>query len=523
MATTIQAQLSALAGDPATLKFRRGIEREALRVDQTGNLAQTPHPAALGSKLTHPSITTDFSESQLELITPVSDSIDETLAHLDRTHRFVVSNLGDEVLWTASMPCMLPADKDIPLAQYGTSNTAKLKTTYRNGLGHRYGRAMQTISAVHYNFSFPDVFWQQLAATESQTDSSDYRSRRYFDLMRNFRRFAWLPVYLFGASPAVCKSFVQGKAHSLDAFDEGSLYAPGATSLRSGNLGYQSETQGGMLGICYNGLEYYVSALANAICTSFPGYTALGLKRGDEYVQVNDSILQTEAEFYTNIRAKCVPAKGQNFLKALSASGVEYLEVRLLDINPFLPLGIDEVEIRFLDMLLMHSLLVPSPEHDELLCRAVNDNMQAVVWRGRDATLTLDDGGNARSVAEWGEEILQHLAPIADTMDRVHGGDQYHASLEAQRARLADATLTPSGRIIEAMKTEGIPYFRFAMNQALKHNEAFRQAPLTDAEVAAFHELSAQSLAEQAQIEAADDGDFDAYLARINAEYRDLL
>ncbi len=523
MGRNVADALGAIKADRTALTFRRGIERESLRVDSKGNLAQTPHPAGLGSKLSHPTVTTDFSEAQPELITQVSDDINQTLDNLEQTLRYVSGGIGEELLWSASMPCMLPQDAQIPLADYGTSNLARLKKTYRHGLGIRYGRAMQTICAIHYNFSFPDSFWKLLAAFENQTDTSDYRSDRYFDLMRNFRRFAWLPVYLFGASPAVCKSFVQGKEHGLDAFDEGSLYGPHATSLRSGNLGYQSETQSGVLGICYNSLDWYVTALANAICTTFPKYEALGLVDNGKHLQVNASILQSEAEFYTNIRAKCVPPSGANFLQALKSNGVEYLEVRLLDVNPYLPLGIDAPQVRFLDMLLLYCALIDSPEHDEILCKTVSDNMQDVVWRGRDETLTLDDGGVARSVSEWGTTILGEMETIAAAMDEAHGGDDYANSIATQREKLSDATLTPSGRILDDMRREEIPYFRFAMNHSIAHNRALRAKGLSPEEIASFGEIAQQSFEDQQKIEAADDVDFDTYLARINAEYRDLL
>ena len=213
------------------LTFNRGIEREALRVSPAGSLAQTPHPAAFGSKLTHPKVTTDFSEAQLELITPVVRSTRAAIDDLDQIHRYLYKELGDELLWSASMPCVLENDDVIPLAYYGTSNLGRLKTTYRSGLGYRYGRAMQTICAVHYNFSFADSFWQWLKSAENSDESDkDYTTRRYFDLMRNFRRWSWLLTYLFGASPAVCNSFVQQREHELIRFDEGTFYLPHATS-----------------------------------------------------------------------------------------------------------------------------------------------------------------------------------------------------------------------------------------------------------------------------------------------------
>jgi glutamate--cysteine ligase len=517
-------KLRTLAAGKSPIKFRRGIEREALRVDPQGLLARTPHPAFLGSKLCHPSITTDFSEAQLELITPVNKSVEAALADLDEVTRFVSTGLEDEILWSASMPCVLHDDNEIPLAYYGESNLGRLKTTYRNGLGHRYGRSMQTICAVHYNYSLDDASWEAIAASENADASDrDYRSKRYFDLMRNFRRLSWLPVYLFGASPAVCNSFVKGHPEGLDRFDEGSLYAPGATSLRNGRLGYQSDTQSGLLDVCYNSLDNYVSTLAQAICTPHDDYRALGLVRGDEYLQVNDNVLQSEAEFYSTIRAKCVPPKGTNFLSELSKEGVEYLEVRLLDVDPYLPLGIDEVEIRFLDTLLFLCLLTDSPEHDEALCASVTANLQEVVWRGRDHSLLLDDQGSERSLQDWGLDTINRLHAVAKFLDEQEEGTPHQDSISVQEDKLKDSEATPSARVLNDMRTQSIPFFRFAMNQALHHRDYFNSAPLPRDRIEWFENLAQQSLEDQRAIEHSDSENFDDYLARINAEYRDLF
>ena len=206
--------------------MRRGIEKESLRVRPDGTLAQTPHPQALGSALTHPHITTDFSESQLELITGVHASVEACLEELTHIHQVVYRAIGEEILWCTSMPCNLPADHLIPIGRYGTSNVGRAKTVYRLGLAHRYGRRMQAISGIHYNFSLPGV-------------SDD----QYFGLIRNFRRQSWLLLYLFGASPAVCSSFIAGREHELTELTPGTHYAPHATSLRMGRLGYQSDAQ----------------------------------------------------------------------------------------------------------------------------------------------------------------------------------------------------------------------------------------------------------------------------------------
>ncbi|HEY0201654.1 MAG TPA: glutamate-cysteine ligase family protein, partial [Burkholderiaceae bacterium] len=226
--TNLQNRLGGL--DAARLQgMRRGVEKESLRALPGGGLALTPHPQALGSALTHPHITTDFSESQLEFVTGVHSSVDDCLQELREIHQFtyrVMRDAGDEMLWVSSMPCGLPTDETIPLGRYGNSNVGRAKSVYRMGLGHRYGRRMQTISGIHYNWSLPGV-----------------TSDEYFGLIRNFRRHAFLLLYLFGASPAVCSSFVAGRQHDLLPMGESTMGMPYGTSLRMGRLGYQSDAQ----------------------------------------------------------------------------------------------------------------------------------------------------------------------------------------------------------------------------------------------------------------------------------------
>src|SRR4030095_14922529 len=140
---------AALAG------LRRGIEKESLRVRPDGTLATAPHPVPLGSALTHPLVTTDFSESQLELITGVHTSADACIEELTAIHQAVYRAIGDELLWCASMPCRLPEEAAIPIGRYGSSNVGRAKSVYRTGLSHRYGKRMQMISGIHYKFSLP--------------------------------------------------------------------------------------------------------------------------------------------------------------------------------------------------------------------------------------------------------------------------------------------------------------------------------------------------------------------------------
>ncbi|MEE4298719.1 MAG: glutamate--cysteine ligase [Pseudomonadales bacterium] len=494
--------------------LRRGIEKEGLRVTRDGTLAQTPHPAALGSALTHPHITTDFSESQLELITQPLDDVDACLAQLAEIHAWVYRNLGDEVIWGASMPCVLRDDDAIPLGRYGTSNVGISKTVYRRGLGHRYGRAMQTISGIHYNFSVPEAFWAWLAPlVNHEGDLQRLATQRYFGLIRNFRRHSWLLFYLFGASPAVCRSFLQGREHGLEPFDEGSLYRPFATSLRMGGLGYQSDAQA-TLKVSYNSLASYARTLERGLTEPWPAYEAIGLERDGEFQQLSTSLLQIENEFYGTIRPKRSTRSGERPLHALGERGVEYVEVRCMDVNPYLPLGIDAETIHFVDVFLLHCLLTDSPDDSPEEIEAQQRNRTTVVERGREPGVQLETLTGPRVLVEWGEALLADCARVAAALDRVRGDDAATRSVHLQRQRMADASLTPSARILAEMGERQVPFFRVAMDASQRHAEHFRAVDLGAEDIARLERASRDSLTEQARIEAADEIDFATYRRR---------
>ena len=199
----------------ALTQIKRGVEREALRIKPNGALSQEPHPKALGSALTHDTITTDFSESLLEFITPPESSAVKTITQLQDVHKYTIDNIGDEQIWPLSMPCFIEDEAHIPIAYFGESNIGKMKRVYRIGLKNRYGSMMQAIAGVHFNFSFSDDFWKQWAELNGTEHSQDQTSADYFSLIRNYRRYCWIIPYLYGASPALCSSFLKGKEHAL--------------------------------------------------------------------------------------------------------------------------------------------------------------------------------------------------------------------------------------------------------------------------------------------------------------------
>jgi glutamate--cysteine ligase len=491
---------------------RRGIEKEGLRTQSDGMLAATPHPAGLGSPLTHPHITTDFSESQLELITGAHAAIKGCLDELTEIHQFVYRNIGDELLWCASMPCKLPADDEIPLARYGSSNVAQAKTVYRRGLSYRYGRRMQTISGLHYNFSLPDPAWPVLQAADKEPGSERaYRDRAYFALIRNFRRHSWLLLYLFGASPAVCASFVAGRKHVLQELRPGTMYLPYSTSLRMGPLGYQSDAQAS-LAVSYNCLESYAHSLYAALTEPYPQYTAIGIADDGEYRQLSTTLLQIENEFYGTIRPKRRIRPGERPLHALSERGVEYVEVRCMDLDPYSPVGIKADTMRFLDVFLLHCLLSESPPDTPQEIGANSRNQHRVAQRGREPELRLDRGDGQVTLAEWSLAVLRECEPIAKALNRAHDTSAYGNVLSAARIAIAESTSTPSARVLREMEAaHDCSYLRFALDQSVRHQSYLQTLPWDGTMNERFGRLAEESRRAQRQIEAADTVPFEAY------------
>jgi glutamate--cysteine ligase len=490
----LQPRLEALS--PQRLKgIRRGIEKESLRATPEGGLALTPHPQALGSALTHPHITTDYSEAQLELITGVHETPESCLEELLHVHQFTYRALADEMLWVSSMPCNLPADENIPIGRYGSSNVGRAKSVYRMGLAHRYGRRMQTISGIHYNWSLPGLSNEQ-----------------YFALIRNFRRHAFLLLYLFGASPAVCSSFVAGRQHELQTLGNGTMYMPHGTSLRMGRLGYQSEAQAS-LAVSYNGLDGYAASLQEALTKPYAAYEAVGIMNpGGEYNQLATSLLQIENEFYGTIRPKRVIRPGERPLHALRERGVEYVEVRLLDLNPFVGIGITAQTLRFLDLFLLHCLLSDSPRDTPQEIAALGRNQHKTAAFGREPGLMLERGGREVALTEWGAELVDAFTPIAAALDAVHQSTDYGDALRAGKSQLQHADLLPSARVLAVMQQDfDNSFIGFTRAQSQQTKAKLLALPFSAAQQTRFAAMTEQSVQDQKAIEAADTLAFEAY------------
>ncbi|WP_171997957.1 glutamate--cysteine ligase [Cronobacter sp. JZ38] len=516
MIPDVSQALAWLTEHPEALKgIRRGLERETLRVTPEGELATTGHPESLGAALTHKWITTDFAEALLEFITPVDGDIDHMLTVMRDIHRHTARMLGDERMWPLSMPCYIKEGQDIELAQYGTSNIGRFKTLYRSGLKNRYGALMQTISGVHYNFSLPLAFWQAKCQVEDAGSGKEAISAGYFRLIRNYYRFGWVIPYLFGASPAICSSFLQGKPTTLPfkKTDCGMYYLPYATSLRLSDLGYTNKSQSN-LGITFNDLHSYVAGLKRAIKTPSEEYAALGLKKEDEYLQINTNILQIENELYAPIRPKRVTRDGESPSDALLRGGIEYIEVRSLDINPFSPIGVDENQVRFLDLFMVWCALADAPEmsSDELLCTRANWNR--VILEGRKPGLTLGIGCETAQfpLEKVGKDLFRDLRRVAQTLDGINGGQEYQQVCDRLVACFDDPELTYSARILRSMIENGIG--GTGRELADRYRTMLREEPLQALQEEDFRKEQAASLARQREIEAADTEPFDEWLAK---------
>ena len=506
--------LSAITG------IGRGIEREALRVLPQGKLSEKAHYYELGSALTHGQITTDYSETLLEFITPVSHSPEEAIAQLQDIQKFTYANIDGELLWPMSMPCFVDDEEQVPLAQYGSSNIGKMKTVYRQGLKNRYGSMMQVIAGIHFNFSFSTEFWQvQQKLHNDNSPLEDFISERYFSILRNYKRFCWLIPYLYGSSPALCSSFLQGDDHKIPfkKSPRGALYLEHATSLRMSDLGYTSSEQSS-LRICYNNLDDYVDGVQKAIALKSEKFADIGVKVNGDYQQLNTNVLQIENELYAPIRPKQVIKSGEKPSQALRDRGVEYIEVRALDVNPFVDTGISLEQIHFLDIFLTYCAFVDNQELDCDSQQNHENNMNQVVMRGRDPKLLLTDVASSgavtqKSISQWGNELFEEMAQVAKLLDNAFETDCYAKSIERELAKINDSRLTPSAQILALMLEDQQSLSTYSLNKAAEYRQQASERDYQFYSEQFFIGGAIKSHQEQADIEANDTLNFDDFLA----------
>jgi glutamate--cysteine ligase len=501
-------------GEAALGGGRKGIEKESLRLDLQGYLSRQPHPRGLGSALTNRFITTDFSEALLEFVTPAYANTWEALQFLCDVHQFTYERLENELLWIASMPCRIPPDPKIPLAHYGTSNVGQMKTIYRRGLGYRYGRHMQTIAGVHFNYSLPDDFWPHYQAILGDTGApQDFRSDQYLGLIRNFRRVGWIVLYLFGSSPAMCKSFGGGQDLDMPVLNNDTWYQPYGTSLRMSDLGYSNQNQS-RINISLNSLDEYIEDLRGAIISPEPDYEKIGVKVDGEYRQLSTSSLQIENEYYSPVRPKRVAKSGEWPTAALRRGGIEYVEIRSLDINIDDPAGVNQNTMRFIEALLIYCLIEDSPLLDDATCVEATRNQALTARQGRDPGFRLQRDGAEVSLASWANEILDKVAAVAELIDRADGDGCYTHAVQLQRGLVSEPMATPSARLLDELQSAQCGFFDYAIEVARGHRDYFGSiTPLASDRKKEFEEEASRSIEQQLKIEAHDEVSLDEYLA----------
>jgi glutamate--cysteine ligase len=498
----------------------KGIEREALRVTPEGRISQSPHPRALGSALTNPHITTDYSEALIELVTPPFAETWELQQYLCDIHQFVYRQVGEELLWVTSMPCVLGGDTEIPIAQYGSSNIGRMKHVYRVGLGLRYGRVMQAISGVHFNYSFPEQLWPVLQEVrESRLGGQPFIDECYFALLRNYRRFGWLLLYLFGISPAVCRSFFAGRAppDNLEARGSATLVAPHATSLRMSDLGYRNKSQAGVH-VSVNSLQEYIRDLSSLISTPHAEYETHGVEVDGEWRQLNANLLQIENEYYSFIRPKRIARSGERPTRALMRAGVQYVEMRSLDVGAFDPVGVNQRKLYFLEAFAALCLLRDSAPLSEEESASYENNHVLVASRGREPGISLWSGARTLPLADWAAEMLDQMQGICELLDAGDDARPFANALAVQQAKLADPSQLPSARLLEELTRQGVSFFELALGMSRMQRDYFRDLhPPNERRLAELQTEASDSLEEQQAVEAADRLPFRQFVDRYMA------
>lgn len=494
----------------------KGLEKESLRVTPEGNIAQTPHPATLGSALTHPYITTDYSEALIELVTPPFSDAVETLGFLDQLHRFVYEHIGDELLLATSMPCRLTGEESIPIGRYGTSNIGRMKYVYRRGLAYRYGRAMQAIAGVHFNYSVDETFWPIYREILGRVNESlpAFIADQYFGMIRNVHRHGWLLLYLFGCSPALSKSFFAGRDPPdtrFAEFDSDTYFRPFATSLRMSDIGYKNDSQSGV-DISLDDLSSYVASLTRAIETPYAPYERIGVKVDGDYRQLSTSLLQIENEYYSPVRPKQITESGEKPTLALKKRGVRYLELRSIDLNCFHPDGVSLEQLYFLENFLVFCLLTESPPLDEQERSETGPNALAVACCGRTPGFWIRRHGKMASLKNEALGILDNMARIAEVLDGDHPRHPFSAVLDRQRLAVCDPERTPSARLLAELKLNSLSFAEYAAAISAIHAQQYRSRHLDTEMSARLAELSEESLEQQRRVEASDTLSFDAFL-----------
>lgn len=426
------------------MKCSFGLEKENVRVDKNGVLAFTPHPKVFGDRMTNPYIKTDFSESQVEVATPVCSTVEETYKALEKLHDKVSMELKDEYLWTQSTPPYLPKDKEIPIARMGN----KEEEEFRAVLAQKYGSKKQLISGIHYNFSFSEDFIKILYKEMSKGEEYiEFKNNIYLKMGKNFMKYRWLPIYLTGASPVFHKSFIKKYTEESLKLDEESCYFPYMISLRNSDYGYKNRKS---FYVSFNSIKDYIKDIEKL---------------------VNQGELQDIYEFYSPLRLKT--KSKDNLAEDLIKSGIKYIEIRIFDLNPLYKVGISKESLYFIHFFMLY-MLFKEDKGFTLKDHIIADkNAQLVSFYGRKQNLYLYDGKNKK--IEFKTKALSLLDDMKEMLKAVNLGSEYFISImESAKDMVFNPDRTFSGRIVKGVKEKSFISFHLEkskqyLKQSVRH------------------------------------------------------
>lgn len=401
-----------------------GIEWECLRAKGDGQLSLTPHPEIFGDKLENPYVTTDFSESQIEIITPTYESIDEVFDTFSLLSDLVNASLPrDEYLWFQSIPCILPYWDQIPISKY--TNDGGDFQKYRENLAKKYGVKKQMISGVHFNFSFDESFLEKLySLNNDDLTFKEFKDNVYLKITRNYLRYCWLIIYLTGCSIGSHKSFSNDCIHLMDAKDDyGSFYSTKGPSFRNASCGYK------------NLVELY------------PSYDSVEEFTRDISTFIENGDLSEAKELYTQIRLKGKNQK--DILESIKNDGIEYIEIRTLDINPFYQCGLVKMDMKFLHLFLIYMLIKDESNYSDWQKEAIL-NEENVAEKVYDESMRLLRDGEEVTFKSWALEIITEIIDMCDIL-KIDESNLLNIMLK----RITNPDLTYGKRLLKLIKKDG--------------------------------------------------------------------
>ncbi|TBX11029.1 bifunctional glutamate--cysteine ligase GshA/glutathione synthetase GshB [Clostridium perfringens] len=425
------------------IKANFGLEKENVRVTESGNLALTPHPKAFGDREKNAYIKTDFSESQLEMVTPVCNTLEEVYSFICNLNKVVSLEImkNGEFLWPQSNPPILPREEEIPIAKLSNREDE----LYRENLSYKYGKKKQVISGIHYNFSFKEEFIKLLyKELKVEKDFREFKDDIYLRMARNFQKYHWLLIYLTGASPVFHESYIEEIKEEGEKLGEDSYYIKDDTSLRNSSYGYKNKKD---YYVSYNSIEEYASDIKNL---------------------VKDKEIQSIKEYYNPIRLKSLGS--EDMLESLLHKGIDYLEVRLLDLDPLSIQGVSKETLYLVHLFMIYTLLKENKEITYKDQEEFFKNHDMVALKGRNEEAVIYENEVPVLLKDKGREILSEMGEIVEIL--FSNNEEFKNVIKRALEKINNPHDTISEKLIKDIKEEG--YINFHMRLAKEYLNNFK-------------------------------------------------